>query len=506
MDPSKDELPGEAPKARKPAKRDFTDRFLKSIKPAPVGRRVIYYDTAVRNFGIRVSEKSTKANIGTFVLVTRFPRGRNPVARRIGDYPTMSLAEAHEIAREWQKDIRQQHIDPKVKEAERRQQEAELEAKRQREEANLRENTFAAVFAKFDETYLAKMRSGKAIKSAIERRVLPHWMDKPITEIRAADIRKIIDGMEADAPIAANRLVAYLKKFFSWAVEKGFLEMTPAATVKRPTKEKDRARDRILSDVEIRLLWQACDTLAKEAADKAKAVTDKDQAAAQKATAKTRAATKKAPPPKVEITDEPFWRAVKIMLLTGQRRNEVGRMKWSEVDRKQKLWLLPKERTKAKRASEVPLSDAAMAIIDDCPRIGEFVFTTGRSGRGKAAEKGAKPVPIAGWGKSKAKLDKAIAELAAKESAETGEPIVVGAWHLHDLRRSCATNLADLGTARIVLMKILNHSEIGPTKVYDLHKYRNEKMSALNAWAARLTSIVAETNNGGNVVQLDARR
>ena len=95
------------------AKRDFTDRFLRSIKPAQTGKRVIIYDAQVPGFGIRVTERSTDDSKGSFVLVTRFPGSPNPTPRRIGDYPAMTLAKARQIAREWREDIRQ-GIDPKV--------------------------------------------------------------------------------------------------------------------------------------------------------------------------------------------------------------------------------------------------------------------------------------------------------------------------------------------------------------------------------------------------------
>lgn len=130
-----------------PAKRDFTDRFLKSIKPAAPGKRLIIWDAQIPGFGIRVTDRSEDNNKGAFVLVTRFPRSRNPVPRRIGDYPGMTLAKAREIAREWREEIRQ-GIDPKVKEAERR-----------RQEERRRADLFSAVFASFADDHLATLRS-----------------------------------------------------------------------------------------------------------------------------------------------------------------------------------------------------------------------------------------------------------------------------------------------------------------------------------------------------------
>jgi hypothetical protein len=95
------------------SKRDFTDRFLKSIKAAEPGKRLIIYDAQVPGFGIRVTDRSREDSKGSFVLVARFPGSGNPVPRRIGDYPALSLAKARQIAREWREDLHQ-GIDPKV--------------------------------------------------------------------------------------------------------------------------------------------------------------------------------------------------------------------------------------------------------------------------------------------------------------------------------------------------------------------------------------------------------
>ncbi|MGB7974816.1 MAG: Arm DNA-binding domain-containing protein [Roseiarcus sp.] len=89
------------------AKRDFTDRYLRSLKPAEPGKRYIKYDAQVPRFGIRVTEHSRADDIGSFVLGDRFPGKSNPTPRAIGCYPGMALAAARPIAREWLEDIRQ---------------------------------------------------------------------------------------------------------------------------------------------------------------------------------------------------------------------------------------------------------------------------------------------------------------------------------------------------------------------------------------------------------------
>jgi integrase len=395
------------------AKRDFTDRFLRALKPAAPGKRYITYDAQIPGFGIRVTDRCAEEIKGSFVLVTRFPGSANPAPRRIGDYPPMSLAKAWEIARAWREDIRQ-GVDPKIKETDRR-----------RQQERHRANTFAAVFATFTDDHLISLRTGRDVANAIENHVFPRWGERPISAIKRADVNELVRALRKDAPIMANRVLAYLKKFFSWVVDQEMIDASPAASVKWPTKESKR--DRTLSEQEIAAIWQACGGLGA------------------------------------------FGRAFKFMLATGARRSEVGAMTWREVSLAERLWTLPRERTKADRGHEIPLSDIALAILAECPELGEFVFTTN----------GARP--ISGWSKAKTALDKALAQ----------ERAAVAGWRLHDLRRSCATHLARCGVDRIVIAKVLNHAENEVTAIYDRHRYEREKRAALDRWGERLTEIVA---------------
>ena len=247
-------------------------------------------------------------------------------------------------------------------------------------------------------------------------------------------MNELVRTLRKDAPIGANRILAYSKTFFTWAVDQELIEASPAASVKRPSKEVKR--DRVLTNSEILAVWQACGGLGA------------------------------------------FGRAFRFMLATGQRRSEVGEMSWAELDRTQRLWTLSRERTKADRAHEVPLSDLAMVIIEECPPLGDFVFSTGRAR------------PISGWSKAKAALD-----------AKSG----VSNWHVHDLRRTAATNMARLGVDRVVIGKVLNHAENEVTAVYDRHQYDREKRRALDLWGERLAAIVDGTDEG-NVVSLATAR
>jgi integrase len=431
------------------AKRDFTDRFLKSIKPAETGKRVVIYDAQIPGFGIRVTDHCTDDNKGAFVLISRFPGSSNPAPRRIGDYPAMTLAKAREIAREWREDIRQ-GIDPKTKEEARR-----------RELERMRADTFRAAFETYAEEKLSKLRTGDAVAAAVRKYAFPSLADRPLKEIKRREVLDMLKGIAKTYPIAANRVSAYVKTFFLWAVNEELIEDSPAASIKRPSEENER--DRVLQHSEIRAIWHACGELGV------------------------------------------FGRAFRLMLLTGQRRNEVGEMAWSEIDRKLAVWTLEKDRTKAGRGHLVPLAPAALAILADCPRIGDYVFSTGRSGRGKLAVD-ANPVPISGWGKAKEHLDALTLKYARAFAEQDGDepPAAIEGWRLHDLRRSVASNLARLGVERLTISKILNHSDPTVTGVYDRYGYAAEKRRALDLWADRLQAIV-NGNDGGNVVKFPAR-
>ena len=342
------------------------------------------------------------------MLVVRYPGSKNPAQRQIGDYPAMPLAKARQIAREWREDIAK-GIDPKAKA-----QAVTREAERQRA------NTFKAAFEAFAQEHLARLRTGDVVKGVIAKHVLPLFGDRPLADITRADGNDLLRAMVKTTPTHANRVRSYLKTFGRWAEEEEKVTESPFANLKRFTKES--ARDRVLADGEIRAIWQAC--------------------------------------AKMDV----FGRAIRFMLVTGQRRSEVGDAEWREIDEGKKLWTLPRERTKADRAHEVPLSPLAMSILTASPRTGAHVFSTRST------------APISGWSKAKTRLDVfALAELGRIVGDDAGLP----EWHLHDLRRTAATHMAALKVDRVVISKVLNHAEGGVTQIYDRHRYEAEKRRAL---------------------------
>ncbi len=278
-------------------------------------------------------------------------------------------------------------------------------------------------------------RSWRETERIFQRDVLPAWGKRQLAEVSRADIVALLDRiMDAGRPYMANRVNmanrvrAALSAFFNWCVANSRLDVSPAQNTPAPFKEK--SRDRVLSDDEIVALWTAWDRMGW-----------------------------------------PFGLAFKLMLVTGQRRNEVARMRWADVDLDKALWTLPREATKADRRHEVPLTDLARDILSAVPRNGEYVFTT--NGR----------TPISGFSRAKKRCD----ELSGVKD-----------WHLHDLRRTVASNLARLGVPPHITDKILNHvtGEIsGVRAVYNRYGYAGEKSSTLAKWCDQLSAMISDASD-----------
>jgi integrase len=287
-------------------------------------------------------------------------------------------------------------------------------------------------------------RTAQETERLLRQHVLPRWRGRMVHEITRRDVLDILDRVvDGGAPIAANRVLAAVRKFLNWCVARDILAASPCAGVKPPSAE--RARDRVLSDDELRLVWAAAEKLGGT-----------------------------------------FGPLVKLLALTGQRRDEVARMAWEEVDIVNRVWTLPAERTKNNKPHEVPLSEAALAVLQRVPRITEspFILTT----NGGAS-------PASGYSKGKRRLDALL-------------PADMPAWRLHDLRRTSASGLARLGVNLPVIEKVLNHASgsfAGIVGVYQRHSFADEKRAGLEAWGNFVTALV-EGKPASKVVRLREKR
>jgi integrase len=248
----------------------------------------------------------------------------------------------------------------------------------------------------------------------------------------------VADGLKdiekASGPVTRNRARATLSAMFAWALGERFAkQLKTNPTIGTLKAEENGPRDRVLSDVELAKIWKAA-------------------------------------------PDNLYGRVVKLLMLTGQRREEIGGLRWSEIDTEAKLITLPSTRTKNGREHLLPLSKAAMEILKTCPRDRDLVFGVGLNGMGA-------------WSKSKAALD-----------AVCG----VKNWTIHDLRRTAATRMADVGIQPHIIEAVLNHvsgHKAGVAGIYNRSTYAAEKRAALDLWASELDVAIRKVN-GENVTTL----
>ena len=192
--------------------------------------------------------------------------------------------------------------------------------------------------------------------------------------------------------------------------------------------------------------------------------------------------------------DDDHGHIVKLLILTGQRRSEIGDLAWSEIDFAKRQIELPEHRTKNGRPHIVPLSDEALAILKRLPRQKgrDLIFGVGAGG-------------FSGWSKAKADLDGRIRK-ARREAGPKAKSMV--AWTLHDLRRSFVTHVSEHGfAAPHAVEAIVNHingAKAGIAGVYNRASYLNEKRQALELWGEHITTLV--DGRARNVVPLRQHR
>jgi integrase len=196
----------------------------------------------------------------------------------------------------------------------------------------------------------------------------------------------------------------------------------------------------------------------------------------------------------------PFY---ELLIATGQRRDEVAALDWSELNRTERTWTLPRERAKNGMANVIPLNDLAMAALNGL--AGDEEKWPGRGYVFRATAK----TPISGFSKAKRALDAKMLDLAREDAEAVGDDpdqVTLQPWRLHDARRTLATGLQKLGVRFEVTEAVLNHtsgiSRAGVAGIYQRHGWGPEKRAALDAWAAHCAALLAPAENASNVVAL----
>jgi integrase len=257
----------------------------------------------------------------------------------------------------------------------------------------------------------------------LEMDALPDWGRKKAKNIRKRDVIQLIDKiMDRGSPVMANRTLGLLKQVFKFGVQRDIIDASPAVAIDKQFKEQ--RRDRVLTENEIRAFWNGLDDASMS---------------------------------------NDLRIALKLCLVTAQRRAEVSGMKHSEIDGD--WWILPKERSKNAKAHRIFLSPFAKKLIAEASGD-DYLFPSPR--------------------KTGAIEPRALTNAVTKNRQYFG----TNRFSTHDLRRTAATSMAQIGVSRFDISKVLNHTDQEVTAIYDRYAYDAEKKKALLKWSRRIENIL----------------
>lgn len=423
------------------AKIRLTSRFVESRKAAIAATIDHYHDSLVPGLALRVTDTGSKS----FVLFGRFPANPKIFTRlSMGRFPALTLEEARDKARRWQKLV-DQGVDPRHEHERQR-----LAGQRQ---AGF---TVEVAFEDFVREKLAHERRGRDVAREIRKDILPAIGRRPIAEVERIHIREIIKAKRRTAPAQARNLLGYAKRFFSWAVDQEIygLKASPCTDIRAAEIIGAKPRgERVLSDDELFALWRA---------------------------------TRREP--------YPYRQVYQLLILNALRLNEVADASEGEFEFGKREWTVPAARMKGRngqaRAHLVPLTAWSLEILGQLPQLqeGPFLFS---------CNLGETPVWLGT--KIKRRIDARMLRTLralARKGGKDPDQVVVADWTNHDIRRTVRTNLSALRTAagyRIpdeVKESVIAHVRPGIKGVYDKHEYADEKFEALDVWAERLSEIV----------------
>jgi integrase len=290
--------------------------------------------------------------------------------------------------------------------------------------------TFAAVADQWLKRHVeaSGLRSEREIRRYLDKWILPAWSGRDFVNIRRQDVAALLDHVQDTAgPVAADSALKRISSICAWYQSRHDDYVSPVVKGMRRSKTAERARDRILEDAELRAVWRAAEA------------------------------------------NGTFGAFVRVLLLTGQRRDKVASMKWDDVSL-DGTWTIATEKREKGNAGKLVLPEAALAILRAQPRFegNDYVFA-GRAGS-----------HISGYSKAKAALDARV--------AAAGE--MVAPWTLHDLRRTARSLLSRAGVLPHVSERVLGHAQDAMPGTYDRHDYRAEKAHALRQLAGLIETIL----------------
>lgn len=383
-------------------------------------KTAIHWDDRLKGFGLRVEPSGKKSYVLQYRMGGRASGTRRLTIGRHGSpwTPNTARDEAERLLR-----MIATGTDP-----------IEATRDRQRLEQDL---AFAPYAEKFLEEYGRRNwrpRTWSSAESNLRRYVIPILGRKPLPAISRSDLLAVFDGLPAASPALPRNLFAQVRKLFAWACEREDIERSPFEGFRSPSSVP--SRERVLNDRELVAILRA-----------------------------------------TREVGEPFGALIRLLLVTGQRRDEVASMRWEELDRPTALWSIPGSRTKNGRGHQVPICTTALEELDRIAgrktwlKAGLVFSTNGRTA-------------VSGFSRMKRRLDLKVAE------CNGGEPILQ--WRLHDLRRTMATGLQKLGVRFEVTEALLNQvsgARSGIAGVYQRHDWAVEKRQAMDAWSAQLVKL-----------------
>lgn len=449
----------------------ITKQTVDAAKPAAKDHFV--WDDDLTGFGLKVTPAGRKIYVFQYRIARPGEAERTPAKRyTIGKHGKLTPDQARTRAKELSA-LAEVGIDPRQRDLDEfaAQDEAERQAREQaRIENDLAFSRVAALWLDYYEHEKARRPSSISLaKLVVNRYLAPALVDKPMPHIDRADLQPILDAIPVRRKGIRRAVFAYASVLFGWAAKRGDIAANPLTQMVKP--EAPKSRDRVLTDDELTEVWNAS-----------------------------------------KVISNPFGPFFRLLLLTGQRRSEVAGISWAELDRTAAVWTIPASRAKNGVVHIVPLSASTVAELDSrspvstggvkreqvkaWPKTGFVLTTTGKT-------------PISGITKAKNALDAAILKARRSglgEADREAEPLPD--WRIHDLRRTLATGFQRLGIRFEVTEATLNHvsgAKGGVAGIYQRHDWKEEKRSALEAWARHIAGLT-KSSRPDNGVDLAAAR
>ena len=375
------------------ARRTLTDLGVAALKPKAA--RYNFSDPQLPGHYIRVTPSGGKS----FAVVTRDPNGKQ-IWHTIGSTALHKIAEARELARDAIKAIKAG-------------------------EDRGGPETFSTVAEQWLTRHVVAkgLRSEDHIRRCLALHVLPAWGSRDFTSIKRRDVAALLDHIEDNGgPVMATKVLAFISGISNWYSTRNDDYVSPVTRGMRRSSTKERARERILSDDEIRAMWGAADK------------------------------------------HDVFGALIKMLLLTGQRREKVATMRWQDVS-VDGVWTIPAEAREKGNARELVLPEAALEVIRARAKVesNPYIFAGRTTG------------PLRNFYTGKERFD---------------ADVKMAPWTIHDLRRTAKSLMARAGVRPDISERVLGHVITGVEGTYDRHSYREEKAHALKALAGLIDSIL----------------